>query len=83
METNCPYCEGILEGEVCPRCRDERRGIAHKLAGLLRDLADATEKAAEGDKASRELLADHIDGYWGALVVGKNVGELVNHREEV
>lgn len=43
---------------------------ANELATLLRELADACEKAAKGDKAARKLLADHTDSRWFGLVVG-------------
>lgn len=43
---------------------------AKELATLLRELADACEAAAKGDKAAKRLLEAHTDSRWFGLVVG-------------
>ena len=43
---------------------------ARELAGLLRELADACERAVTGDRRAKDLLDQHTDGYWHGLSVG-------------
>lgn len=53
--------------------RSEQRQIAAVLAEQLRRLADAAERAAEGDADARALLSGHIDGYWHKIVLGRGM----------
>jgi len=45
---------------------------ARELASLLRELADACEPAASGDRRAKDLLDDYTDGYWHGLSVGRD-----------
>lgn len=57
--------------------------IAAKLAAELREIADAVEKAGEGDKEARSFVSDHVDSYWHALVIGRGeVQQLLSDEEE-
>lgn len=52
---------------------------AGELARLLRALADAAEKAADGDEEAKAALAEHlaVDGHWAALTVGHGIAALL------
>ena len=57
--------------------------IAENLAQLLRELADACIKAANGDKSSKCLLEGYTDSYWHGLVVGaREIKHLIYEEEE-
>lgn len=61
----------------------DKIAAAAKLANELRELADAVELAAKGDEAARKKVANNIDGYWFALVVGRGVvQEIISDEEE-
>jgi hypothetical protein len=57
--------------------------IAENLAQLLRELADACIKAANGDKSAKSLLEGYTDSYWHGLVVGgREIKHLIYEEEE-
>jgi len=47
------------------------------LAKTLRQLADACDKAEQGDQQAKDFIADYIaiDGYWSAITVGHGIAE--------
>lgn len=51
---------------------NRRLEAARELASLLRELADACEPAASGDRRAKDLLNEHTDGYWHGLCVGSD-----------
>ena len=44
----------------------------NNLAAKLRELADLAEKAGQGDEKAKVLLGSYVDGYWHAIVVGRD-----------
>ncbi len=59
----------------------DKKKLANQLAVRLRELADACEKAADGDKDACKLLESNTDLYWHGLVVGSNEVEKLIYGE--